>query len=102
MYRKTIASIEQSAHEQLPERDCRCMRGTEKSVHTFSKTFKSSFLIETQTIRISILLNGNDLETSELHLFAIFCINIKRTPYCFTKIVFFYLSAIFSYHNFNS
>lgn len=78
MYRKTIASIEQSAHEQLPERDCRCMRGTEKSVHTFSKTFKSSFLIETQTIRISILLNGNDLETSELHLFAIFCIKSKE------------------------
>lgn len=42
------------------------------------KTFKSSFLIETQTIRISILLNGNDLETSELHLFAIFCIKSKE------------------------
>ena len=36
MYRKTIASIEQSTHEQLPERDCRCMRIAEKSVHTFS------------------------------------------------------------------
>ena len=36
MYRKTFARIEQSAHEQLFERDCRCMRITEKSVHTFS------------------------------------------------------------------
>ena len=36
MYRKTIASIEQSTHEQLPERDCRCMRIAEKSVYTFS------------------------------------------------------------------
>ena len=38
MYWKTIASIEQSTHEQLFERDCRCMRITEKSVHTFSPT----------------------------------------------------------------
>lgn len=36
MYRKTIASTEQSAYEQLLERNCRCMRVTEKSVHTFS------------------------------------------------------------------
>jgi len=39
MYRKAIASIEQSTYEQLFERDCRCMRVTEKSVHTFSQTF---------------------------------------------------------------
>ena len=38
MYWITIASIEQSTHEQLFERDCRCMRITEKSVHTFSPT----------------------------------------------------------------
>lgn len=43
MYRKTIARIEQSAHEQLPERDCRCMRVTEKSVHTFSPTLLCHF-----------------------------------------------------------
>ena len=36
MYRKTFASIEQSTHEQLFERDCRCMRVAEKSLHTFS------------------------------------------------------------------
>lgn len=35
MYRKAIASIEQPTYEQLFERDCRCMRVTEKSVHTF-------------------------------------------------------------------
>ena len=39
MYRIAIASIEQSTYEQLFERDCRCMRVTEKSVHTFSQTF---------------------------------------------------------------
>ena len=38
MHWKTIACIEQSAHEQLFEIDCRCMQVAEKSVHTFSKT----------------------------------------------------------------
>lgn len=50
MYRKTIARIEQSAHEQLPERDCRCMRVTEKSVHTFSPTLLCHYYMFTNYI----------------------------------------------------
>lgn len=57
MYRKTIASIEQSTHEQLFERDCRCMRITEKSVHTHGTTFNFPFPIEKQIIKALIILN---------------------------------------------
>ena len=39
MYRKAIASIEQSTHEQLLERDCRCVRNSQKSKHSYRQTF---------------------------------------------------------------
>lgn len=72
MYRKTIASIEQSAHEQLPERDCRCMRGTEKSVHTPCPTFLCHYCklriypTNNQLITIFYFEKGNGLATCYL------------------------------------
>lgn len=72
MYWKTIASIEQSTHEQLPERDCRCMRITEKSVHTFSQTLLRHYYIftgyisENKSVMKYIIRKGNGLATCYL------------------------------------
>lgn len=72
MYRKTIACIEQSAHEQLPERDCRCMRVTEKSVHTFSPTLLCHYCVcvkystDKQGFTIYYFEKGNGLATCYL------------------------------------
>lgn len=72
MYRKTIACIEQSAHEQLPERDCRCMRVTEKSVHTFSPTLLchncvyENYLADKQHFIMYDSEKGNGLATCSL------------------------------------
>ena len=72
MYRKTVASIEQSTHEQLPERDCRYMRITEKSVHTFSPTQLCHYYLPTKYLTVNQLVigckfkKGNGLATCNL------------------------------------
>lgn len=46
MYRKTITSIEQSTHEQLFERDCRCVRNSENlSTHTARHSYATSICL---------------------------------------------------------
>lgn len=46
MYRKAITSIEQSAHEQLFERDCRCMRVAENlCTHSARHSYATSICL---------------------------------------------------------
>lgn len=72
MYRETFACIKQSAHEQLFERDCRCMRVAEKSVYTYRKTQYLFFPAKIQVLANFRSLTGNDLETSEILYFTSF------------------------------
>lgn len=62
MYRKAIACIEQSAHEQLSERDCRCMRIAEKSVHTFSPTLLCHYCMSVNYITEIQVIVKDDFE----------------------------------------
>lgn len=78
MYRETFACIKQSAHEQLFERDCRCMRVAEKSVYTFSKTYQFFLPIENKGLTKIVSLTGNDMETSGLLYSTMFCTNQKN------------------------
>lgn len=72
MYRKAIACIEQSVHEQLFERDCRCMRVTEKPVHTPKPTFlcyycaSVCYLVNKQDVIMYRVEKGNGLATCYL------------------------------------
>lgn len=82
MYRETFACIKQSAHEQLFERDCRCMRVAEKSVYTFSKTYLIFFSAENKRLTKTYSLNANDLETSKVPYLTLFCIESKEHFSC--------------------
>jgi len=68
----------QPENEQLPQGNRRFLRHKEKSDHAPRKTLRILFLTKIQHLTKLFSLIGNDLETSEVLIFATSCINQKN------------------------
>lgn len=103
MYEKRgiAAGAQQSANEQLPERDSRYMRYHQTAEYPQGKTYRFFLLIENKEFTKIVSLIGNDLATSGFLHSAIFCTN-QKNAFQYTKVTFIFekqdLTFIFLFH----